>query len=627
MRQALLLGAVDGEAAHQALFAAADALTRAGYVVLATSAIGNALGRAGRIALPIELHTREPALVGGRFELAHLRVVAAVGGEFRDAREAEALRGRNVTPIEIVCGQLPVSGRALGTDASGAFVGAASFRRSPWLLHAAVIESACVHADDVLVVSDPGRLPELLSAMRQGGLGAAQRAALAAEAWRQVGAFRVMAAELLGLPSAVSEVRDEPDRPGGGRVAVPQRSVTRISGPFIDSVDAVVARPLPVAGATTRASGAFEVAPEALPSSRISGAHAVVEVGPNVQNTTPADDLAAVNGLAAADNLAAADADANAPAAAESHHGWPELRLDGRASVTLPTAAQPALVTAAATVEAIEPARRADLAAALAVLTLLGEPAVVIASGGLPCVAVRQVGSPVRALLRAFATDPLALQGGTLATTIALDLTAARSLIEPPGAALGRIAWVEAEDEAVAVLSADPGARTLQFDHRPGASHSLACDALGAWFMPRRTLPSAQMLASKLSVRLPAIGAPSAAAALRLGLALLRALPGRSAVAVHAEMAFAIVGGQAHVSDALQIAIAKVRKPPTGTFLIANAAPPDLRVVQPWLAFPAPVAFVDLAPGAEVPAGQPGAPLLMVTAAELDAWAAAEAKG
>ncbi len=620
MRQALLLGAVADEAARLALVAAVDALTQAGYAVLATGDIGSAIGRAGRTVLPIELHTREPSLLGGRFELAHLRVFAAVAGDFNDPREADALRARSVAPIEIVCGQLPLSGRVLGSDARGAFIGAMALRRSPWLLHAAVIESACLHAEDILVLHDPSRLPELLKSLRGGGIDVARRATLAEDAWRHIGAFRDAAAELLGLPRAsVAPQSDFGARFGHG-VAVPPRSVTRISGAVVGIVDPVVVHPQAVAGATSRTSGAFAPTLLAASASRVSGAHAIVDATTHAVVGTEAH--AAIAEPAAALEATAADA----PAEAEAASAWPELPVGSRAHVALPAAAQPQLGAEAATLDAIDPTRRADLAAALAVLEALDEPAVVIASGGLPCVAVRQVGSAARAMLRAFAADPLALQGGTLATTVVLDLTATRALLEPAGASLGRIAWIEAEDEAGAMLQAEQATRTLQFQRRPDASHSLVCDALGAWFLPRRALPSANTLASKLAHRLQAGGAPgAAAAALRLGLALVRLLPGRSAVAVHPELAFAIVGGQAHISDALQIAIAKVRKPLPGTILVANAVPPDLRLLASWVAADAPVAFVDLAPGATLPAGLAGPPPLMLSAAELDAWAAAEA--
>lgn len=184
----------------------------------------------------------------------------------------------------------------------------------------------------------------------------------------------------------------------------------------------------------------------------------------------------------------------------------------------------------------------------------------VLSRAGHVCAVARATDSAARAILRALACDPGAAVGGTLVVSGRVDLTSARALLDNAhGRAIVTLA-ASAFDEAAAKALQETGQmRLVQLDFgRPGQTtrrlHPTRFGVLLQDLAEPLTGPFATRNIGKVAV--PAVHTP----ALRMAVAAARHAAIAAAVIAEVDGTLAICAGQAHVRDAIQVAVAKARR-------------------------------------------------------------------
>lgn len=537
-----------------------DAFAEGGFRVVASSGVGMALARAGRIVEPIDLLTRESSVLGGRVEGLHPRVTLALATRWAQPKEREAAQSKVAGAIDVLVCALPQSPQDLGCSTQRE--SREALASGPWVAQAALMDLAVINHQVVLVLVPGDDSTHHIRALRHDMCSAEQRQELAAKAWHHLHGFRALQAWAFGWTTApASALASDANLRRSGDHALPGPAGARRAG---DS-GAHEAEPVPVV-APLRVSGASE---PHVPSARRATSAAISPVV--VEAPAPPEN--AVDAVVLGPDEVAA-----APLGGGS---WPALPPAGRARVEVPDAfgAHWTIDHAAH----LEPAIRATLHAALRVLAVVEGPAVILAHGGAASVVVRVLTTSTRAILRALATDPRALDNGVLVVRGEVDLTTQRVLNDSQGVdRLAVIALTQGDPQVRAALQTVPTRSIVEVTQVAAtATHTLVTDPDGVWLQPRREpLDRAAIEQVARAQAAEMLGVSGFLDATELGVALLHTLQGSSAIAVNGEMALAICGGQAHTSDAVQIVAAKARKQASKAVIVCDAGPLDAPLLQ-----------------------------------------------
>ena len=184
----------------------------------------------------------------------------------------------------------------------------------------------------------------------------------------------------------------------------------------------------------------------------------------------------------------------------------------------------------------------------------------VLSRRGHICAIAHTPDSTARAILRALAGDPGAAKEGTIVVSGRVDLTSARALLDNAhGRGLATLAASAFDEAAVTALQEAGEMRLVELDlSRPGrTSRRLQPTRFGVLL-----LELAEPLADQLLLRQIGKVAQTAAMlpALRLAMSAARHAGCAAAAIAEADGTLAICAGQAHIRDAIQVAVAKARR-------------------------------------------------------------------
>lgn len=545
-----------------------DALAEGGFRTLASSGLGMTLARAGRIVEPLEMLTREPAVHAGRVEGLHPRVALALATRWAQPREREAAQSKVAGPIDVLICNLPQSPRDLECSTQRECRDAIS--SGPWVAQAALLDLALVNHREVLTLVAGQDAAQHIRALCHDMCSAELRAELAGRAYAHLQGYRALQAWAFGWQqpapthAAGAGNVDAALRPSGDHAL----HATGGHQPG-ESGAAAVVTPETAADATARVSRGIE--PATTTTQRPTSVATELDAPAVHRPTSIVEVVDDAKGLAPIESDETRGDDG----------GWPALPQAGRARIEVPPSFGAHWVVDQAGQETA--ATRATLHAALETLAVVDGPVVILAHGGATSVVVRILSTSTRAILRALATDPRALDNGVLVVRGDIDLTAQRVLNDSPGVERLALIALDLCDEQIRSSLMTVPERAVVGVRRvaDGATHTLSIDADGIWLAPRSETTSRATIESATQAHAPdVLAVPGAVEAVELGLALLAGLQGSGAVAVNGEMALSICGGQAHATDALQIVAAKARKQAAKAMLVADAGPVDAQLLQ-----------------------------------------------
>src|SRR6266511_20636 len=188
----------------------ARGLVSIGYELLATDGTAKALRAEGLPVKSVSEYTGQPEVLGGRVKTLHPKIFAAILAV--DGSEAE-LRRFGIEPVDLVVANLyPFEETIARPDASHALavenidIGGVS-----------LIRAAAKNAERVSVVVRPSRYPEVLAALKGGGVPRPMREVLAVEAFEYTSGYDAAIYNYLARRSA-------PGLPPALRLALPKVS-------------------------------------------------------------------------------------------------------------------------------------------------------------------------------------------------------------------------------------------------------------------------------------------------------------------------------------------------------------------------------------------------------------------
>lgn len=500
VRPRALLAVKEGEG----LQGLAAGLIELGLEVVVSGPQGRALAEAGLRIIPVEFATREVNLLDGRLETLHPTILAGIAARRQVARDMEGLRRMGVAPVELVAARLPTDLSLLGPGETGVRALAEGVEMA-W---AAMLRAAIANWQGVLVLVDPADFEEVTQAMKTGAVSAERRRALAVKAMAHVAAFDALASQLFtGEAGPTAQPAPSPPRrswvTGKIRAAPPQTA----SGP---------APAEPDAPGTDRPPDDATDVKDGLVATVTGGSR----IRSSIAGALPAIRYADVRGLFAV----------------EAGH---------RVLTDVPT-----------TVESLIDA---DLGWSM-VRDLSGGYAAALVRHGRACSLAQVQESASRAMARAIGSDPSGAVDGTIVTSTRVDLTCARALKEHiQGARLATLVAPDFDEEALALLREGAGLRLV-------AMHDDTSDAARRILSPTRfglllremsgPMPALDALEPLGQRPLPAELVPAA----RIAVSAARHTVSAAVAIADATCTTAICGGQAHVMDAVQIAVAKSRR-------------------------------------------------------------------
>jgi phosphoribosylaminoimidazolecarboxamide formyltransferase / IMP cyclohydrolase len=162
----------------------ARGLSEAGVGLVSTGSTADILASEGiEVTLVAEV-TGFPEMMGGRVKTLHPAIHAGILADKSDPGHLAELRSRGIEPFDLVAVNLyPLE----ATVASGA--GPAEVVEQIDIGGPTLIRAAAKNFRSVAAVVSPGRYPEVLEAVRAGGIGEDMRASLAEEAFAHVAAY------------------------------------------------------------------------------------------------------------------------------------------------------------------------------------------------------------------------------------------------------------------------------------------------------------------------------------------------------------------------------------------------------------------------------------------------------
>ena len=171
----------------------ARGLVDAGAEVISTGSTAATIREAGLAVTEVAEVTGFPEMMGGRVKTLHPAIHAGILADKTNPEHLSALEGQGITPIDLVVVNLYPFERTVASGASEAEIVEQIDIGGPTLVRA-----AAKNASSVGVVVDPARYPEVLDAVKAGGLPADLRQALAAQAFAHVAVYDAAIAEWFG---------------------------------------------------------------------------------------------------------------------------------------------------------------------------------------------------------------------------------------------------------------------------------------------------------------------------------------------------------------------------------------------------------------------------------------------
>jgi len=160
----------------------ARGLVASGWALLATDGTAKHLSASGVAVRTISDYTGQPELLGGRVKTLHPRVFAGILAAEDDASELQA---QGIELVDLVAANLYAFPEAVARPG----VTPRDAMASVDIGGAALVRAAAKNAERVTVVVRPERYPEVLQAIRDGGVSPALRAALALEAFEYTSGY------------------------------------------------------------------------------------------------------------------------------------------------------------------------------------------------------------------------------------------------------------------------------------------------------------------------------------------------------------------------------------------------------------------------------------------------------
>jgi phosphoribosylaminoimidazolecarboxamide formyltransferase/IMP cyclohydrolase len=195
----------------------ARVLAEHGVEILSTGGTAAALEKAGVSVVQVSAHTGAPEILDGRVKTLHPKIHGGLLGRATPAHQAE-MQAHGIAPIDLVVVNLyPFE----ATIAKGAVALAEAIENID-IGGPSMLRSAAKNHERVTVVVDPDDYAAVGDAVRAGGLGAAQRLALAKKAFAHTAAYDTAIAAYLSsiddaagdAPDAAPARRDFPDTLG-----------------------------------------------------------------------------------------------------------------------------------------------------------------------------------------------------------------------------------------------------------------------------------------------------------------------------------------------------------------------------------------------------------------------------
>ncbi len=186
-----LLGVAD----RTGLVPFARGLAAEGVELVATSGTAAVLAAEGLTPRPVEELTGFAPLFGGRVKTLHPAIHGGILFRRDDPGDEAEREASGILPIDLVCVNLYRFREAIAAGADGAAALEAIDIGGPTLLRA-----GAKNHPHVVVVSDPAQYPEVLDAVRAGGVPAALRRRLAAAAFAHTAAYDAAVAQHLLHP-------------------------------------------------------------------------------------------------------------------------------------------------------------------------------------------------------------------------------------------------------------------------------------------------------------------------------------------------------------------------------------------------------------------------------------------
>ncbi|MGH2724667.1 MAG: bifunctional phosphoribosylaminoimidazolecarboxamide formyltransferase/IMP cyclohydrolase [Actinomycetota bacterium] len=162
----------------------ARGLVEVGAVVVSTGSTAEILRKEGVAVTPVSDVTGFPEMMGGRVKTLHPAVHAGILADKANPRHLEELASQGIEPFDLVVVNLYPFEATVASGASAEEIVEQIDIGGPTLLRA-----AAKNLGSVGVVVSPARYPEVLAAVREGGLGRALRESLANEAFAHVAAY------------------------------------------------------------------------------------------------------------------------------------------------------------------------------------------------------------------------------------------------------------------------------------------------------------------------------------------------------------------------------------------------------------------------------------------------------
>ncbi len=181
----------------------ARGLHAAGVEIVSTGSTAAAIDGAGVPVTKVEELTGFPEVLEGRVKTLHPRVHAGILADTRKPAHLEQIDGLEVQPFELVVVNLYPFADTVASGASEADCIEKIDIGGP-----SMVRAAAKNHPSVAVVVDPDRYADVVSAAQNGGFSLAERAALAAAAFRHTADYDVAVAGWM-------TGRTEPDAPAG----------------------------------------------------------------------------------------------------------------------------------------------------------------------------------------------------------------------------------------------------------------------------------------------------------------------------------------------------------------------------------------------------------------------------
>ncbi len=187
----------------------AGGLVALGFELVSTGGTARTLREAGLPVTDVSAVTGFPEMLDGRVKTLHPRIHAGILADRRRPDHRAALAAAAVAPFQLVVVNLyPFAEAAARPGITFDALVEEIDIGGPSLVRAAAKNHA-----SVAIVTSPDRYPQVLAALRGGGISLALRSALAAEAFRHTAAYDARIAEVLPARMVAAGV-DLPDEPG-----------------------------------------------------------------------------------------------------------------------------------------------------------------------------------------------------------------------------------------------------------------------------------------------------------------------------------------------------------------------------------------------------------------------------